>query len=151
MNNPIYEYKGQSIEFQEYGEKWTWQGFENASLAKVKEYIDRNISKRWVPTDAYYQDYDEIKIVKVRSAGSDGSLWIQSDRKARGQKAYRTLYVLSDENTARLERIKTLTAERERVNALIDAELDAMQVFRASDIKVAENASKGNSASLAAT
>jgi len=133
----VYEYKGQEIEFLEYGEKWDWQGFSHQSLQKVKEYIDRNLPKRWKPTPAFYQGYNnELKEVLVKSAAADGSLWIKSDKKQRGEKAYRTLYKTTEHNRALLAEVAALEEQRAAFGSRIDSLMDQMEVFRAADIEV---------------
>jgi hypothetical protein len=129
-------YKGQDIEFNVVDETWQWQDYRNTSLQKVCAYMDRVLPKQWQPTEAYNLNYsNELERVTVVSAGADGSLWIQGSH--RKEKAHRALYVISSENDARLERIRTLEAERDVLNNQINAIYrDELERFTMAHLKV---------------
>lgn len=121
MSNPIYEYKGEQIEFRPDLGEWTWGGHHNVDFTKVKAAIDREMPKRWQPVEAYDFGYTfdqdgQVHRVSVAAPSADGNFWFSPKGNKRREKSYRALYEVSAHNDALIERLRELQSQSKAIN-----------------------------------
>lgn len=105
-------------------DEWQLEGREyaNASLVKVKEYIDRQIKAEFTPVEAYYAQYSELRKARLTSHPDERTYW-GTIGGSRTKMDVRNLRVMNDANDAIFAKHQALKADISRLS-------DQIQVLR---------------------
>jgi len=114
---PTATHRGENITFDDFYENWEWQDYKNASLKKVKEYIDKahkNVltgRTAFIPPGWREEKYSRVI---VTSCDEDGKhYWIKNARGRREKVRAQALIADIPENELRFQEIAALSMQIE--------------------------------------
>lgn len=125
-------YKGEEIYFFEHGDEWRWSDYRNASLGKVKAYIDRAIKVDIEGVTAlnrgdYRESYPRVTITSVTE---HGEFWIRNGKGRREKLKAKDLIADTPKAAEIVAKIVALEAQRDAVREEIQTLQRTLPAFK---------------------